>query len=460
MSSTVSRLRSSSINAVTRVISFDPQPGVWTGVGATLAQAPALVELRVPESAARQIAFDANGYNVRKLTDAEVKAKRQGLQRQATIPDIPEHVASNPGERSAETGSAMEKVRSHTSSTPIDLPPPSAASGSTTAPIYRPLPPPIPWSTALKHGLRAFTSFILTPTGFLLTLYSLNVVAWGALLFFLELHAAPAMNHPDNGNANDSPRKIWLEISSQVLNALFCLTAWGLAPWRFRDARWLLTYRLGGVGSVHGARAFARLCKRNASWFRPAEAEEEARYSQGDLQHADHIMKEGKEKEPKLVAQPQTELPTPAFPAETDHYHHRGRGLGLGQTLHDFYIPPLPSSPPQQRLTYTGRYAPPTSPQWKLDAQIWLMVLNSLFQVGMAFFMWHFDRITRPGWGAGTFIGLGCASAMAAGVLTWFEGRKVKMIEGPTIQVEGKDDTGGVDADVQAKAKAKALEEV
>jgi len=49
---------------------------------------------------------------------------------------------------------------------------------------------------------------------------------------------------------------------------------------------------------------------------------------------------------------------------------------------------------------------------------------------------------------------------MAAGVLTWFEGRKVKMIEGPMIQVEGKDDNGGVDGDAQAEAKAKALEEV
>ena len=76
----------------------------------------------------------------------------------------------------------------------------------------------------------------------------------------------------------------------------------------------------------------------------------------------------------------------------------------------------------------------------------------------MAFFMWHFDRITRPGWGAGTFIGLGCASAMAAGVLTWFEGRKVRRIEGPMLQVDGevKEDT----VEAEAEAKRRTMEEV
>jgi len=452
MSSAIGRVGSSSLNVVTRVISFDPQPGAWAGVGATLAQAPALSELRVPDSAARQIAFDANGYNVRKFTDAEVEAKRQGLQRQTTISTISEH--DTQGEHSTLTGNVLNKGHSHTSGAALAPPDSASVTSTITQPIYRPLPPPTPWSVAIKHGLKAYGSFVLTPTGFLLTLYSANVVAWGAMLFFLELHLAPAMNHPDNGNANNSPRKIWLEISSQILNALFCLTAWGLAPWRFRDAGWLLTYRLRGASSVHGARAFARLCKRNVSWFRPPVLTRE----------------DGSAEEPGgegfnmrgYQSQPQTEAPASAFPAETQYYHHRGRGAGLEQTSHDFHIPTLPASSPQQRLTYTGRYAPPTSSQWKLDAQIWLMVMNSLFQVGMAFFMWHFDRITRPSWGAGTFIGLGCASAMAAGILTWVEGRKVRKIEGPMVQVEGRDKGGAVDGNgqVEADAKAKIVEEV
>jgi hypothetical protein len=43
------------------------------------------------------------------------------------------------------------------------------------------------------------------------------------MLFFLLLNAAPAMNHPSPDDDN-SPRKKWLDIVSQILNALFCVT--------------------------------------------------------------------------------------------------------------------------------------------------------------------------------------------------------------------------------------------
>ncbi|KAL6402662.1 hypothetical protein AUP68_14116 [Ilyonectria robusta] len=49
------------------------------------------------------------------------------------------------------------------------------------------------------------------------------------MIFFLLLKAAPAMNHP-SADSDDSPRKKWIEIDSQILNALFCVTAFGLAP--------------------------------------------------------------------------------------------------------------------------------------------------------------------------------------------------------------------------------------
>ncbi|KAI4846431.1 hypothetical protein E4T45_07253 [Aureobasidium sp. EXF-8846] len=73
------------------------------------------------------------------------------------------------------------------------------------------------------------------------------------------------------------------------------------------------------------------------------------------------------------------------------------------------------------RTTFTGKHAPPTK-SWKLD-----------LMVGMAFFMWHWNRIDRPSWGTGTFIGLGCGVSLAAGVLAWWEGRKIKLIEGPKV---------------------------
>jgi hypothetical protein len=66
----------------------------------------------------------------------------------------------------------------------------------------------------------------------------LQVVAWGGMLFLLICNAAPAMCHPSCDDLY-SARKIWIEIDSQILNALFCVTGLGLLPWRGRDT-WLL----------------------------------------------------------------------------------------------------------------------------------------------------------------------------------------------------------------------------
>ncbi|KAJ5170113.1 Protein of unknown function DUF2985 [Penicillium coprophilum] len=53
-----------------------------------------------------------------------------------------------------------------------------------------------------------------------------------------------------------------------------------------------------------------------------------------------------------------------------------------------------------------------------------------MFQVGMATFMWVYNRHNRPAFGVGLFIGLGCFSSLLAGITSWWEGRKVKRIEG------------------------------
>ncbi|KAL1301403.1 hypothetical protein AAFC00_005662 [Neodothiora populina] len=187
------------------------------------------------------------------------------------------------------------------------------------------------------------------------------------MLFFLELKAAPAMNHPDNGDADSSPRKIWLEIDSQILNALFCLTSWGLAPWRFRDFYWVMVWRLrSGAASKDAIR---KLAAKNESWFKMRDRD----MVDPDFSHYDHMK------------------------------------------------------------TFTGNVAPPTD-TWKLDFVVICLVLNSLFQVGMAFFMWHWNRIDRPSWGTGTFIGLGCFASLLSGIMTWWEGRKIKLIEGPKVK--------------------------
>ncbi|KAM3497124.1 hypothetical protein MY10362_009514 [Beauveria mimosiformis] len=214
----------------------------------------------------------------------------------------------------------------------------------------------------IMHGLAAFWKFFITPAGFLITIYCLNIVAWGVR------KAAPAMNHP-SADDDSSPRKIWLEIDSQILNALFCVTGFGLAPWRFRDL-----YLFIRGAHMHDTAAMTKLAKQNRGWFRPPTW-----YTQT---------------EPTAVA------------------------------TSDQVKPP----------TFTGRVAPPTA-IWKLGFTIWMMVLNTILQAVLCFFMWHYNRIDRPNWATGAFIGLGCGVAMLAGLMSWWEGRKVKKIEGPAVEV-------------------------
>lgn len=307
---TANRVRKASVSAATKFFEYDPQPSMWVATGAAIAHAPNLTELREADTGGENIQFDSHGHSKRDEPPAELQRKATERRISYTALSDPE---KNPSDAAAEENIAPKKE---------------------------------PWTKATLHALKAFWKFFITPTGFLITIYGLNVVAWGAMLFFLLLHAAPAMNHPDNGNADSSPRKIWLEISSQILNALFCLTAWGLAPWRFRDLWWLCRWRFSKNTTI-SHHAIKRLAVRNESWYRMREEDDE------------------------------------------------------------------------EKETFHGVRAPPTS-SWKMDFVVWMMVANSGLQIGMAYFMWHYNRIERPGWGAGTFIGLGCAVSLFAGLMTWW----------------------------------------
>jgi hypothetical protein len=70
----------------------------------------------------------------------------------------------------------------------------------------------------------------------------------------------------------------------------------------------------------------------------------------------------------------------------------------------------------EKHLTFTEEVAPPTS-LWKLSFVVWMMVLNTLFQAVLASMMWVCDRINRPTWSTGTFIGLGCGVSLLAGLV-------------------------------------------
>lgn len=239
------------------------------------------------------------------------------------------------------------------------LSPPATAAPPSRLPAYlHPdasgyIPPPkLPWRASMRIGLQAFWKWFLTPAGFLITLYGLNVVAWGGMLFLLLCNASPAMCNPTCDDIN-SPRRKWIEWDSQILNALFCVTGFGLVPWRFRDLWWLMVYRLGIRGRDRVSRdvGIRRLAGIHRSWFR----------LKGSDQLGLHV-----------------DIPNPA--------------QGSKDYIADTGNPSLPIpvwKTPKDPLTSIR--APSTS-YWKMDFVIWCNVWNTFLQACLCGFMWGMNR--------------------------------------------------------------------
>lgn len=249
-------------------------------------------------------------------------------------------------------------------------------------------PPKHTWKESSVTFLRASWKFVTTPLGFLITIYGLNVVAWGGMLFLLLCNASPAMCHPSCGDIN-SPRRIWIEIDSQILNALFCVTGFGLIPWRFRDFYHLLNYRINKTQE-----GLTRLAGIHRDWFR---------------------------------LQGSQDLPVNIGPSNIDEHI---ANVPLSS------IPYPPKSIPDAPLT--GIRASPT-PLWKLDFVVWAFVLNTCLQVVLSGFMWGFNRQKRPSWSTGLFVALACIIAAAGGYMIFIEGKRVKGIEGVPVSEKDKE---------------------
>ena len=245
-------------------------------------------------------------------------------------------------------------------------------------------PPSHPFGQSVKLGAIAFWEYLLTPLGFGVVLYFLLVVAWGGMLFLLLCNASPAMCYPTCDDI-DSPRRVWVEYDSQIVNALFCVTGFGLAPWRFRDLYFLLGHRF-----LHKPLALRRLGAIHRGWLRlPGSQDIPANVGPGNVE--------------QWVSPSRASIPSP-----------------------ESAIPDAP---------LTGIRAPPTS-IWKLDFVIWSMVGNTFLQCVLSGFMWGMNRYDRPAWAVGLFVGLGMVSAAAGGLMMLFEGKAVKKVEGVPVSDE------------------------
>lgn len=273
---------------------------------------------------------------------------------------------------------------------------------------------------------------MLTIPGFLITLYACNVVAWGGMLFLLLCGAAPAMceqpsagNHYDGCNDINSPRRKWIEVDSQILNGLFCVTGFGLIPWRFRDLYWLLRYRFCNEAK-HGRAAkmlgLRRLAAYHRGWFR--------------LPGSDTL----------------DELPLSTYVAT---YSSDASAIDVSPNdalpEHDERFPLPAERVPDDPLT--GIRAPPTA-VWKLDFVIWCNVWNTFLQACLCGFMWGMNRYNRPSWSTGLFIALACIIAGIGGIMAFKEGKKVKRVEGIPVKTEQ------VLADVERSLEMEKREEV
>ena len=89
--------------------------------------------------------------------------------------------------------------------------------------VSQPSDKPSSWKAFKQTTCFKYTKYTL------IVIYALNIVAWGGMLFLILVGAA------NNTMPDEQTRKIWIEIDSQILNALFCVTGIGLIPWRVRD---------------------------------------------------------------------------------------------------------------------------------------------------------------------------------------------------------------------------------
>lgn len=261
---------------------------------------------------------------------------------------------------------------------------------------YR-FPPKPTWQQSIAIGLKAFGSFTLTPFGFLVTIYCLNIIAWGAMIFFLLLNAAPAMCNP-SCDASDSARQRWMEIDTQVLTALFCVTAFGLIPWRFRDFYYLMKWR-----ALNCNNSLRRLAGVHRAWYR--------------LPGSDSL--------PDYIGPPpvySAKNPRPRDAIFSTYSEEQFQAL----TAHPAVPLPLTSMP---NAPLTGIRASPTTP-WYLDLLIWMYVLNTLFQAALCGLVWGVSKNKRSTAGVAVMITLGCVSGLVAGLVTFVQGRRVKNIEG------------------------------
>ena len=116
---------------------------------------------------------------------------------------------------------------------------------------------------AVHYARLLSTNLFFTFSGLLVTFYFLLVAGFAIFLAILLADSAPGMSHkwgPDD--VQNSQRDIWIEICTQVLTGLFCITGLGLFPTRARD--FFLIVRGQILGDIYSSNRILRI---HSNWF-------------------------------------------------------------------------------------------------------------------------------------------------------------------------------------------------
>ena len=146
------------------LLNATPQLGMWQATATAIAQAPNLTELREPESGGPNIEFNAHGHAIRTAKtddDGELTLLKTGTKSLGSP-------VEKPATPDADGEEGQKKHRHHHHHHGIHR--------RRTLQEKHASPEKESWGPTIKHGLKAFWVFFLTPSGFLITIYGLNVV--------------------------------------------------------------------------------------------------------------------------------------------------------------------------------------------------------------------------------------------------------------------------------------------
>ncbi|KAG8982219.1 hypothetical protein FRB90_006954, partial [Tulasnella sp. 427] len=214
--------------------------------------------------------------------------------------------------------------------------------------------------------------------GFCTALYGFLVAFWGAAIVIFLAKIINLHNADLQG--------FWVEVSSQVTNALFTATGVGLIPWRAID-----TWRIGKIWY------YKRLTRK--------------------------LRKEAGLEE--LVDE--DDLPDPAY--NPDYVH-----VLTDEQQDELHYQQLKF---QQSQTWYRPHATETHRAFPINTGLLICLLidlNSVFQIMLCGVMWGLNRFTRPAWTTGSLIPASFLCGIGASIFIWRGGAKSKK----TAQVESK----------------------